>query len=115
MPQWHPNGIRWVCVACYLFIPLTGIGFLVGSRGDRERRFHARQSIALGLLYIGALFGLSLCDAVGGAWWRWIGAFVSVTQPVVGTFLALVWAGVIVQLVRGHGAHIPMIRRWAEK
>ncbi|MBI2346003.1 MAG: hypothetical protein HYV03_03800 [Deltaproteobacteria bacterium] len=99
---------------CYVGIPITGL--LVSCCAKRpELKFHARQSVCLGLCYIGVLCGLSFLDAVGGAFFRWAGAVVAAVAPVVGLFGILIWGVVVVQLLRGRQARIPVIGRWAER
>lgn len=96
-------------------MPLTGVLALCIARRNRRIRFHAWQSVLLGGSYIGVLMGLSVLDAVGGALFRWAGAFVAAAAPVVGAFVTMVWVVVIVQIMRGHEGRIPLIGGWAER
>lgn len=106
---------RWWYLCCYLCIPLSGLVVLLGARGNPRLRFHAWQSTWLGGLYAVVLLALSVLDAVGGAVFRWAGAFVAAAAPMVGLFVMMVWVVVIIQLLRGHEGHIPFVAPRAER
>lgn len=102
------------CCWCYVGMPLSGMILWCFSRRDRQLRFHVRQSICFGSLYVGILMGFSLLDAVGGAFFRWAGAFVAAAAPVVGVFTTMLWGVTVVRVLRGHHGRIPVISTWAD-
>lgn len=96
-------------------MPLSGMVYWCLSRRDPQLRFHVRQSIYFGSVYVGILMALSLLDAVGGAFLRWAGAFVAAAAPMVGVFTTMIWGVTVVQVLRGHHGRIPVVSAWADR
>jgi uncharacterized membrane protein len=66
---------------CYLLGPLTGILFLVLEKDNRFVRFHAMQSIIIGVIWIGLSIVLSILASIL--------AFVPVLGWLIGLLLSL--------------------------
>ena len=99
----------------YLLGPLTGLIFLVIEKEDRFVRFHAAQSIVVGLFVIAASLALTLVTAVLGV--------IPILGWIIGLFLSLgfaflVFVGWVLLMFRayqGQEWEVPVASAYARK
>jgi uncharacterized membrane protein len=97
----------------YLLGPITGVLFLVLEKENRFVRFHAFQSVAVGVALIAISIVLGVVSSVL--------AFV----PVLGWIVAIVanlgfglvtlvlWIALMLRALGGHEWELPVVGRWA--
>jgi uncharacterized membrane protein len=99
----------------YLFGPITGIVFFLLETEDRFVRFHAAQSITLGILLVVASVGLSILGAVLAfipmmGWLIWMLTTVVLS---IGTFV--LWLLLIYRAYRGELWEVPFAGQVARR
>ena len=99
----------------YLFGPITGIVFFLLETEDRFVRFHAAQSITLGILLVVASVGLSILGAVLAfipimGWLIWM-----LTSVVLGLGTFVLWLLLIYRAYRGEPWEVPFARQVARR
>lgn len=107
---------------CYLWIPLTSILVLVTEKQNRTVRFHAFQSLFLGI----GIFALTMVFSVvigilmllGGAISPYLGIVISIVSLLVWMALAVailgVWILCLVKDYRGEMYKLPVVGKYAE-
>jgi uncharacterized membrane protein len=107
----------------YLWIPVTSVIVLVTEKENRLVRFHAFQSLFMGL----AVFAFSIVISVvigvlmliGGAISPYLGLIVSILALLVWVVIALallaLWALCLVKAHRGEMYKLPVVGKYAEK
>lgn len=115
-----PNGAS---LLAYIWIPVTSIIVIVTEKENRLVRFHAFQSLFLGL----SLFALTLVlsviigilTLVGGAISPYLGLIVSVISLLLWLVIALailgLWALCLLKAYKGEMYKLPIIGKLAEK
>lgn len=115
-----PNAAALVC---YIWIPVTSVLVLVTEKQNRLVRFHAFQSLFLGL----AIFALSMVLSivvgvlmlVAGAVSPYLGIVVSLASLLVWMILAIailgLWVMCLVKAYRGEAYKAPFVGKYAEK
>jgi uncharacterized membrane protein len=99
----------------YLFGPITGIVFFLLETEDRFVRFHAAQSITLGILLVVASVGLSILGAVLAfipmmGWLIWM-----LTSVVLGLGTFVLWLLLIYRAYRGEPWEVPFAGQVARR
>ena len=108
---------------CYIWIPVTSILVLVTEKQNRTVRFHAFQSLFLGLSIFAATIVLSIVIGVltliAGVISPYAGMFVSIISLLVWLVIAAALLGVwVLCLVKAYGGGIyklPLVGNYAEK
>lgn len=115
-----PNGAS---LLAYIWIPVTSIIVIVTEKENRLVRFHAFQSLFLGL----SLFSLTLVlsvvigilTLVGGAISPYLGLIISVISLLLWIVIALailgIWALCLLNAYKGKMYKLPVIGKLAEK
>lgn len=99
----------------YLLGPLTGVIFLVVEKEDRFVRFHAAQSIVVGVFVIIASFALTLMLAILG--------IIPILGAIIGFFLWLTfafatfigWITLMFRAYQGQEWEVPVASGYARK
>ena len=102
----------------YILGPITGIIFLVVEKEDRFVRFHAAQSVTVGVAFIVLGIGLSILSAIL--------QIVPVVGPIIGVLLfflsLLIWFGgfilwvvLLIQAFSGKEWEVPYLGEQARK
>jgi Predicted membrane protein len=107
----------------YLFIPWTSIAVLVTEKQNRFVRFHAFQSLLLGLGMVALTILLSIIigivTLIAGAVSPYAGIIVSVLSLILWIFIALailaLWALCLYKAYRGETYKVPFVGKTAEK
>jgi uncharacterized membrane protein len=107
---------------CYIWIPVTSILVLVTEKQNRVVRFHAFQSLFLGLSIFAATIILSvvigILTLVAGAISASAGILVSIVSLlvwlVIATALLGVWILCLVKAYRGGTFKLPIVGKFAE-
>lgn len=115
-----PNG---AALLSYIWVPFTSIIVLVTEKENRLVRFHAFQSLFLGLGFIALTIVLSviigIITLIAGAVSAFAGLFATVISLIVWIFIAfamlLVWILCLVKAYRGEMYKLPVIGSQAEK
>ena len=115
-----PNGASLIS---YLWIPVTSVIVLVTEKENRLVRFHAFQSLFLGLSFIALTIILSviigIITLIAGAVSPFAGLFVTVISLIVWIFIAFVmlfiWVLCLVKAYRGEMYKLPVIGVQSEK
>ena len=107
----------------YIWIPVTSVIVLVTEKENRAVRFHAFQSLFMGL----AVFAFSIVVSVvigvlmliGGAISPYLGLIVSMISLLVWAVIALallaLWVLCLVKAYRGEMYKVPFVGTYAEK
>lgn len=107
----------------YLWIPVTSIIVLVTEKENRMVRFHAFQSLIMGL----AIFAFSIVISIvigvvmliGGAISPYLGLIVSMISLLIWIVIAFallaLWVLCLVKAYRGEMYKVPFVGKYAEK
>lgn len=115
-----PNG---AALLSYVWIPVTSIIVLVTEKQNRMVRFHAFQSLFLGLglftLTIALSIVVGILTLVAGAISPYLGILVSIVSLLVWLVAAFVFLGIwvlcLVKAYRGEPYKLPVVGKYAEK
>lgn len=115
-----PNGAS---LLAYIWIPITSIVVLVTEKENRLVRFHAFQSLFLGLSLFVLTIVLSviigILTLVGGAVSPYLGLIISVISLLIWIVIALamlgLWALCLLKAYKGEMYKLPVIGKLAEK
>jgi uncharacterized membrane protein len=115
-----PNGAS---LLAYIWIPVTSIIVLVTEKENRLVRFHAFQSLFLGLsLFVLTLvlsIVIGILTLVGGAISPYLGLIISVISLLLWIVIAFailgLWALCLLKAYKGQMYKIPVIGNLAEK
>jgi uncharacterized membrane protein len=99
----------------YLFGPITGIVFFILEKEDRFARFHAAQSITLGILLIVASVALSILGVLLAfipmmGWLIWM-----LTSVVLSIGAFVLWLLLIFRAYRGEWWEVPFAGQVARR
>jgi uncharacterized membrane protein len=107
----------------YIWIPVTSILVLVTEKENRMVRFHAWQSIFLGLslvalsIVLSVVFGVLML--VAGVVSPYVGILVSIVSLVVWMILAVamlgVWVFCLIKAYQGAMYQLPVVGEYAER
>lgn len=108
---------------CYIWIPVTSILVLVTEKQNRVVRFHAFQSLFLGLSIFAATIVLSvvigILTLIAGAISPYAGLLVSVVSLLIWLVIAAallgVWVLCLVKAYRGGTYKLPLVGKFAEQ
>jgi uncharacterized membrane protein len=102
---------------CYALLVLTGILFLVLEPYNKNRniRFHAFQSIFLGLAWFAASVTVTIISFVLGAVLGVLGFLFSLLHLVVWLGFVILWIAMIVMALQGKKVVLPVIGALAQK
>ena len=114
-----PNGASLIS---YLWIPVTSVIVLVTEKENRLVRFHAFQSLFMGLAVFAAIIVLSIVvgvlTLVAGAVSPYAGLIVSVLSLLVWGIIAIallaLWVFCLVKAYRGEMYRLPLVGKYAE-
>ena len=107
----------------YIWIPVTSIVVLVTEKENRLVRFHAFQSLIMGL----AIFALTIVLSIVMGILMFVGGMISSALGVIVSMLALlvwiviafallaVWVLCLVKAYRGEMYKVPVVGKYAEK
>lgn len=99
----------------YILGPLTGVLFLVIEKENRFVRFHAAQSIAVGLALIALSIAFSILSAVVAVV-PILGWIVALLAGLVFAFLTFVlWIVLMLRAFRGCEWEVPVVGRYARR
>lgn len=115
-----PNAAALIC---YIWIPVTSVVVLVTEKENRLVRFHAFQSLFMGLAVFAATIALSavvgVLALVAGALSPYLGLIVSVVSLIVWSIIAIallgLWVYCLVKAYRGEMFKLPVVGDYAEK
>jgi uncharacterized membrane protein len=107
----------------YIWIPVTSVIVLVTEKENRLVRFHAFQSLFMGLTVFAFAIILSVVIGVlmliGGAISPYLGLIVSVISLLVWVVIAFallaLWVLCLVKAYRGEMYKVPVVGKYAEK
>lgn len=99
----------------YVLGPLTGVLFLVIEKENRFVRFHAAQSIAVGLALIALSIAFSILSAVVAVV-PILGWIVALLAGLVFALLTFVlWIVLMLRAFRGREWEVPVVGRYARR
>ena len=99
----------------YVLGPLTGVLFLVIEKENRFVRFHAAQSIAVGLALIALSIAFSIVSAVVAVV-PILGWIVALLAGLVFALLTFVlWIVLMLRAFRGREWEVPVVGRYARR
>lgn len=98
----------------YLCFALTGLVFLAIEKDNREVRYHAWQSIFLGVAVILLQIAIWILAALFGSLTAVLGAFVSVIGGLLNLGVVVLWVVCMVKAYRTEHFKLPVIGDLAE-
>lgn len=107
-----PNVASLLCYVCGF---ITGIVFLIIDKDNREVRYHAWQSIFLGVAVLLLTIGISILSAIFGLISSILGGIVGMLSPLVGLGYVILWIVCMIKAYNGERFKIPVIGDLAEK
>ena len=115
-----PNG---AALLSYIWIPVTSIIVMVTEKENRMVRFHAFQSLFLGLGLFALTIGLSIVIGVlaliAGMISPYLGIIVSLISLLVWVVLAFIFLGIwvlcLIKAYRGEMYKLPVVGKYAER
>lgn len=121
MPLKKSSGVvpHIASLLCYLLmvvtagLPLSGVIFLMIEQQDREVRFHAWQSIVLGVAWMTVLVVVGMLEFYLGQFSRILGWGLTMVRSILLTGLVATWAFAVWKTYRQESWQIPFAGEWA--
>jgi len=107
-----PNIAALLCYLCY---PITGIIFLMIEKENKDVKFHAWQSVALGVAMIVVMIGLEMAAAIMGMIASVLGIIVGFFIPILMLATFILWIVCMLKAYQGERWRIPVIGDFAAK
>lgn len=100
---------------CYICPPITGVIFLLIEKDSNDVKFHAWQSLVLGVSFFALLIALQILGVIMGAIAGPLGLIIGVFVPLVILATAIVWVICLVKSYQGERWRIPVLGDFAAK
>lgn len=100
---------------CYICSPLTGIIFLLIEKDNDDVKFHAWQSLVLGVSFFALLIALQILGVIMGAIAGPLGLIIGIFVPLVMLATVIVWVICMVKAYQGERWRIPVLGDFAAK
>lgn len=103
---------------CYLVgapycVPITGIIFLLIEKDDLDVKFHAWQSVSLGVAYLIAIAVLQILATILGLIASVLGIIVGFLVPIIILAAFILWIVCMIKAYQGERWRIPVIGDFA--